>query len=60
MHGEYIPGVSYLQIIELPPSTLKAASMKFPTGSEFGAKRKDKKLTKMNTWFTSYKVKKLA
>ena len=60
LHGEYIPGISFPQTIELPTSALKAASMKFPTGSEFGAKRKDNKCADLTTWFTSSKVKKLA
>ena len=44
LHGEYIPGVAFPQAMELPLSALASASLKFPTGIEFGGKRKDKKM----------------
>ena len=60
LHGEYIPGVAFPQAMELPLSALASASIKFPTGNEFGEKRKDKKVKHAATWFTTSKVKKLA
>ena len=60
LHGEYIPGVSYPKALELPMKALSASSIKFPTGADFGAKRKDQKCNKEKTWFVSSKVKKIA
>ena len=60
LHGEYISGVAFPKAMELPVSALTSASLKFPTGNEFGEKRKDKKVKHAATWFTTSKVKKLA
>ena len=60
LHGEYIPGVSYPDALELPTKALKGATIKFPTGSEFGAKRKQAKHASSATWFATSKVKNIS
>ena len=60
LHGEYIPGVAFPKAMELPISALESASLKFPTGNEFGGKRKDARMKNAPVWFATTKVKKLA
>lgn len=52
LHGEYIPGVAFPNVMVLPTKALAAAEVKVLVGKIFSDKRKDKGAARA-TWFTT-------
>ena len=52
LHGEYIPGLSFPNVMVLPSNALEPTELRVPAGPAFSTKRKEKGPTRA-TWFTT-------